>query len=117
STLKLKLLFENYYNHQLECKTENSHEFFLEKYDEPNGNEIEKLVHIRQWIIIDKQNNQEESFDIDTIKQTIHNEFKSISTPMTLYTLGELSMSEIEQSFFSDENQLFDVMQNNVNEL
>ncbi|CAF4254238.1 unnamed protein product [Rotaria sp. Silwood2] len=114
---QLKLLFENYYNHQLECKTENSHEFFLEKYDEPNGNEIEKLVHIRQWIIIDKQNNQEESFDIDTIKQTIHNEFKSISTPMTLYTLGELSMSEIEQSFFSDENQLFDIMQNNVNEL
>ncbi|CAF2647770.1 unnamed protein product [Rotaria sp. Silwood2] len=89
----------------------------FKKYDEPNGNEIEKLVHIRQWIIIDKQNNQEESFDIDTIKQTIHNEFKSISTPMTLYTLGELSMSEIEQSFFSDENQLFDVMQNNVNEL
>ncbi|CAF3328517.1 unnamed protein product, partial [Rotaria sp. Silwood2] len=24
---QLKLLIENYYNHQLECKTENSHEF------------------------------------------------------------------------------------------
>ncbi|CAF0938812.1 unnamed protein product [Rotaria sordida] len=115
---QLKLLIENYYNHQLECKTENSHEFFLEKYDEPNGNEIEKLVHIRQWIETNEQNNHEESFvDIDTIKQIIHNEFKSISTSMALYVLGEYTMSEIGEIFFSDENQLFDVIQNNVNEL
>ncbi|CAF0898618.1 unnamed protein product [Rotaria sp. Silwood1] len=118
---ELKLLLENYYNQKLKCKTKNSHEFFLEKYDEPNGNEIEKLVDIRQWLIKtnnEDNNKQDKIYDIDTIKQIISNKFKSISTPMTLYTLGEHTTSEIEQIFFNDdENQLFDTLQNNINEL
>ncbi|CAF1563162.1 unnamed protein product [Rotaria magnacalcarata] len=114
---QLKYLIENYFNHQLDCKTENSHDFFLEKYDEPNGNEIEQLAQIRQWIKTDEENDEKESFDLDSIKATVYDEFKSISTPMALYTLGDHTMSEIVQIYFSDENSLFDDMQDNANEL
>jgi len=112
---QLKDLIEKYFNRQLECKTENSHDFFLEKYHEPNGNEIQQLALIRQWITDD---HQEISFDKDLIKQTINDEFKSSLTPMVLYALGDHTMSEVvAQLYSSDENQLFDVMQNNVSEL
>jgi len=115
---QLKDLFEKYFNHQLECKTENSHDFFLEKYHEPNGNEIEQLAQIRQWIMTDEQDDTEESFDINTTTQKIHEEFKPMSTPMALYALGAHTMSEVvAQLYSSDENQLFDAMQNNVSEL
>ena len=97
------------------CKTEKSHEFFLEKYSEPDGNEIEQLATIREWIQEDKH--VVESFDPDLIKQSINEEFKSSWTPMTLYTLGDHTMKEIVQIFFSDENQLFDTMQDNASEL
>jgi hypothetical protein len=36
---------------------------------------------------------------------------------MVLYTLGDHTMEEVVKVFFSDTNQLFDIMQNNVNEL
>lgn len=113
---QLQDLIEKYFNHQLECRTENSHEFFLEKYNEPDGNEIKQLAEIREWI--NEEDNTEESFDVNTIKQAIDEEFKSISsTPMALYALGGNTVSEIAQLSSSDENQLFDVMQNNVDEL
>jgi hypothetical protein len=111
---QLNHLIENYYNHQLVCKTEQSHEFFLEKYHEPNGNEIEQLALIRQWIIED---NQQISFDKDIIKKAINEEFKSNLTPMVLYTLGDHTMEEVVQIYFNDDNQFFDTLQNNVNEL
>jgi len=111
---QLNDLIENYYNHQLVCKTEQGHEFFLEKYHEPNGNEIEQLALIRQWIIED---NQQISFDKDIIKKAINEEFKSNLTPMVLYTLGDHTMEEVVQIYFNDDNQFFDTLQNNVNEL
>jgi len=112
---QLKNLIENFYNHQLQCKTDKSHEFFLEKYSEPDGNEIEQLAIIRQWITT--ENNQEISFDKNRIKQAINEEFKSNLTPMVLYALGDHTMEEVVQVFFSDTNQLFDIMQSNVSEL
>ncbi|CAF0814739.1 unnamed protein product [Adineta steineri] len=115
---QLKNLIEQYYNHQLECKTENSHEFFLEKYNEPDGKEIEQLAEVRQWTNVDEQNNSEETYDRDTIKQAVNEEFKSNVTPMALYVLGDHTMSEIVEIFFNNpENQLFDVMQSNVDDL
>lgn len=114
---QLEDLIEDYYKQQLECRTENSHDFFLEKYDEPNGKEIEQLAQVRQWITTDEQSNTEESFDSDTIKQAVYDELKSISTPMALYALGDHTMSEIVRIHFSEENSLFDTMQNNANEL
>lgn len=115
---QLKNLIENYFNHQLDCKTNDSHKFFLEKYQEPNGNEIEQLVEIREWITDDNNDDEEEiSFDKDEIKQAINQEFQSNYSPMILYTLGDHTMSEITQIFFSDDQKLFDTMQDNVNEL
>jgi hypothetical protein len=111
---QLKTLIENYFHHQLECKTNDSHQFFLEKYSEPNGNEIEELATIRQWISTDQS---EQSFDTNLIKQAITEEFKSNLTPMSLYALGDHTMAEVVQSYFSDENQLFDTMQDNISEL
>jgi hypothetical protein len=111
---QLKNLLENYYQHQLPCKTENSHDFFLEKYAEPNGNEIEQLAVIHQW---NTDNPSDLSFDRNKIKQAINEEFKSNLTPMVLYTLGDHTMEEVVQIYFSDENQLFDALQSNVNEL
>jgi hypothetical protein len=111
---ELKTLIDNYYNQQLDCKTKQSHEFFLEKYHEPNGNEIEQLASIRQWITED---NQEILFEKNQIQQAIKEEFKSNSTPMVLYALGEHTMAEVVEYFFSDDHQLFDIMQSNANEL
>jgi hypothetical protein len=111
---QLKSLIENYFHNQLECKTENSHAFFLEKYDEPSGNEIEQLAIVRQWITTESE---EVSFEIDTVKQAINDEFKINTTPMTLYALGDQTMEEIVKEYFSDDNQLFDAIQNNISEL
>ncbi|CAF4452336.1 unnamed protein product, partial [Adineta steineri] len=43
---QLATLLERYFAGELECKTEKSHEFFLEKYEEPDGKEIERLANI-----------------------------------------------------------------------
>ncbi|CAF4433143.1 unnamed protein product, partial [Adineta steineri] len=92
--------------------------FFLEKYNEPDGKEIEQLAEVRQWTNVDEQNNSEETYDRDTIKQAVNEEFKSNVTPMALYVLGDHTMSEIVEIFFNNpENQLFDVMQSNVDDL
>ena len=111
---QLKQLLEKYYLHQLECKTKESHEFFIEKYSEPDGTEIEQLVAIREW---ETEDQEDSSFDKDAIQEAINEEFKSSLTPMALYTLGDHTMEEIIKIFFSEENQLFDVMQSNANEL
>ena len=87
---QLNNLIENYFHRQLECKTEYSHEFFLEKYNEPNGNEIQQLVTIRQWKeeqINTNEQNQEDNRNL--IKQIIKNEFALMSTSLTFYALGD----------------------------
>ena len=111
---QLNSLVEDYFNHQLECKTEHSHEYFLEKYDEPDGNEIEKLIHLRQWLTtnenesldtntdeqndkdkscdsnINEQNNEIDPSDIyQIIQKVIRDEFSSISSPIVPYALGD----------------------------
>lgn len=111
---QLKQLLDDYSNNRLECKTSDSHEFFLEKYLEPNGNEIEQLVSVRDWI-----NDEEVDLNIDreTIKQAIDEEFQSCLTPMVMYTLGEQTIEEVIEKYFQRDEQLFDTLQDNVNEL
>jgi hypothetical protein len=115
---QLKVLMNDYLQQQLECKTENSHEFFLEKYDEPDGNEIEHLAETRQWIApTDQKQDREESFDVPTIRQAIKETFQSRFTPMAMYALGDYTMSEVIEECCNDENQMFDSMQQNSNDL
>ena len=115
---QLKGLIEDYFHQQLTCKTENSHEFFLEKYDEPNGNEIEQLGNIRQWITAAATATDEEVLlDRAAIKQAIDDEFKSAGSPMTLYALGDHTMSEVVQLYLGDENHLFGSMHEHSSEL
>ncbi|CAF1455173.1 unnamed protein product [Adineta ricciae] len=114
---QLNDLIEKYVHQQLESKTENSHEFFLEKYDEPTGNEIEQLADVRQWTKIDEEESTGENFDKDEVKQAVQEDFKSILTPMALYVLGDHTMFQVTELFFKDDQQLFDTMQNNVDEL
>jgi len=111
---QLKELIDKYYQQELDCRTEDSHEFFLEKYNEPDGTEIEQLATVREWLTDDRE---EISFDKNEIKQTIQDEFQSSLSPMVLYTLGDHTMTEIVQLYFSDENRVFDSMQENANEL
>ena len=115
---QLKALMNTYVQQQLDCKTENSHAFFLEKYDEPDGNEIEHLAEVRQWITEnDEESNDQEPFDVTTIRQAIKEAFQSRFTPMAMYALGDHTMAEVIEEFFNDENQLFDSMQQNSSEL
>ena len=120
---QLKDLIEKYVRGDLEMKTANSHEFFLEKYDEPDGHEIERLAEIREWISSEEKEEEEEEekeeiiVNDETIQQTIKEEFQSLITPMALYALGDHTMEEVVKVFFSEENRLFDTMLENVNEI
>ena len=115
---QLNDLLQKYLQQKLECKTEESHAFFLEKYDEPDGNEIEHLAEVRQWNSGDHgEREAEESLDISAIKQSIQNEFQSSLTPMALYALGDHTMLEVLQHYFNDEDEIFDTMQQNASEL
>ena len=111
---QLKQLLDDYSNNRLECKTNDSHEFFLEKYLEPNGNEIEQLVSVRDWINDEKV---DLIIDREAVKQAIDEEFQSYLTPMVLYTLGEHTIEEVTEKYFQRDEQLFDTLQDNVNEL
>jgi len=70
-------LLERYFASEFECKTENSYEFFLEKYDESNGKEIERLAHVRQWMVNHPYHDLFRSFDVGKIKQEVKDQFQS----------------------------------------
>lgn len=110
-------LRERYLAGKLECKTENSHEFFLEKYDEPDGKEIERLAEIRQWMENAQQVNLNQNIDVKKIKQDIQDHFSSTLTQMTLYVLGEYTVAQVAEFYYADINNEFNALLDNINQL
>ncbi|CAF1023238.1 unnamed protein product [Rotaria sordida] len=112
---QLTKLLDRYFAGELECKTKNSHKFFLEKYDEPDGKEIERLGIIRQWM--SNHHDLDQNFDIEKIKQEVKYEFESLSTQMSLYALGEYMPTEIDELCNADINEAFSVLLQNITHL
>jgi hypothetical protein len=110
-------LINRYFAGELECKTENSHQFFLEKYDEPNGKEIERLADIRQWIVNRHQYHQNQNIDVEKIKHEIKDQFSSTLTQMNLYVLGEYTAAQITELWYADINAEFNVLLDNIDQL
>ncbi|CAF2894518.1 unnamed protein product [Rotaria sp. Silwood2] len=109
---QLTKLLERYFAGELECKTKTSHKFFLEKYDEPDGKEIERLATIRQWL--SNHHDLDQNFDVEKIKQEVKDQFESSSTQMTLYALGEHTPVEIDELCNADINEAFSVLLQNI---
>ncbi|CAF3789328.1 unnamed protein product [Rotaria sp. Silwood1] len=109
---QLTKLLDRYFAGELECKTKDSHKFFLEKYDEPDGKEIERLANIRQWM--SKHQDLNQNFDVEKIKQEVKYQVESLSTQMTLYALGECTPAEIDELCDADINEAFSVLLQNI---
>jgi len=108
---QLKELLDRYFLGLLECKTDNSHKFFLEKYDEPDGEEIKRLASLRNWT--SKPNNTDLSCDIENIGREMKQYIQSSLTQMDLYAIGEHSPAEIDKLCYGDIDVEFkDLMQN-----
>ncbi|CAF0757881.1 unnamed protein product [Didymodactylos carnosus] len=97
---ELETLIEQYLNKTLECKTMNSREYFLSKYDTPDGNEIEKLARIRKWDTVNPKTN-DTNISVDDIKLQLKGQFDS--TPTGMYALGEYTLAEVLHSFTIDD--------------
>ncbi len=97
NTEQLTNLLELYFAGELECKTENSHKFFLKKYNEPNGKEIERLAHVRQWMVNHAYHDLFQSFDVGKIKQEVKDQFQSPLRDMALYVLGEHTTAQVHK--------------------
>ncbi|UJR29799.1 hypothetical protein I4U23_017343 [Adineta vaga] len=117
---ELTNLLKSYFAGELECKTKNSHEFFLTKYEEPDGNEIERLAHIRHWMISKDQQKFREDIDTEKVKKELKDQFSSSSASlaqMNLYVLGEYTAAQIEQICYADLHDAFDSLLDNVDQL
>jgi hypothetical protein len=114
---QLSNLLDRYFAGELECKTKNSHDFFLEKYDEPDGKEIERLADVRQWMANHHQHDLYQNFDIEKIKQELKDAFPSPLTQMTLYALGEHTAAQISELCYGDMNAEFNVLLDNIAQL
>ncbi|CAF3797084.1 unnamed protein product [Rotaria sp. Silwood1] len=110
---QLTSLLERYFAGELECKTEHSHKFFLEKYEEPDGKEIERLANIRQWMM--NHHDLDQNIDAKKIKQGVKDQFQSSLTQMTLYALGEHTTAQIGELCYGDMNDVFNVPEVNLN--
>ena len=111
---QLAALLERYFADDLECKTDRGHAFFLEKYEEPDGNEIERLADVRQWTTKKECLNLNQKLDTQRIKQGVRDEFPPPLTQMVLYALGEHTTAEIMQLCYGDMNDMFKVLMDNV---
>ncbi|CAF0881953.1 unnamed protein product [Adineta steineri] len=109
---QLATLLERYFAGELECKTEKSHEFFLEKYEEPDGKEIERLANIRQWMI---NENHHQNIDVEKIKQELKDQFSS-STQIGAYVSGEYTTAEIQKIFYAEMYDTFGTLLDNLDE-
>jgi hypothetical protein len=107
-------LIERYFAGELECKTKNSHQFFLEKYEEPNGKEIEQLAGIRRWMA---KYRVDQNLDVEKIKQEIKDQFTPPLTQTALYALGEHTTAQIIELSYGDMNAEFNVLLDNIAEL
>lgn len=112
---QLNQLLDRYFAGELEYKTKNSHQFFLEKYDEPDGKEIERLANMRQWM--SNHSELDQNLDIKKIKQEIKEQVESLSTQTSLYVLGEHTASEIEELSNGDISEAFGDLLQNISEL
>ncbi|CAF3368863.1 unnamed protein product [Rotaria socialis] len=112
---QLTNLLERYFAGELECKTENSHQFFLEKYEEPDGKEIERLADVRQWLM--RQLDLDQNFDAEKVKQGVKDQFQSSLTQMTLYALGEHTTAQIHELCYGDTDDVFHTLLENIAEL
>ena len=94
-----------------------AHQFFLEKYEEPDGNEIERLAQIREWMVDYYYCDLRQHLDVEKIKQEIKDQFASPHTQLTLYALGEHTTAQIIQLTYADINAEFNVLLDNLDEL
>jgi hypothetical protein len=117
NTQQLTNLLERYFAGELECKTNNSHKFFLEKYDEPDGKEIEQLACIRQWMATSTHLDLHRSLDVEKIKQEVKDQFQSPLTQMALYVLGEHTTAQIHKLSYGDMDDAFNVLLDNIDQL
>ena len=114
---QLTHLLDRYFAGQLECKTTTSHKFFLEKYEEPDGYEIERLVNIRQWTADSHRCDLDQKIDVNHIKQEVQNEFELPLTQTTLYALGEHTTAQIYELSFGQMHEEFNALLDNIAEL
>lgn len=115
---QLTHLMDRYFAGELQCKTKHSHQFFLEKYEEPNGYEIQQLAKIRHWMEEDShQHVRDQNIDVDQIKQQIQEEFTPPLTQTTLYALGEHTIAQIDQLGFGQMHEEFNTLFDNIAEL
>jgi hypothetical protein len=117
NTQQLTNLLERYFAGELECKTENSHKFFLEKYEEPDGKEIERLADVRQWMATHQHHDLHENLDVEKIKQEVKKQFQSPLTQMALYVLGEHTTAQIHNLYYGDMNDAFNNLLDNIDQL
>lgn len=109
---QLNHLINQYFNMELEIRTQNSHKFFLEKYDEPDGQEIQRLANERQWT--SKDQNFHQNFDLETIKYEITSFIQSAPTRPNLYASGEYTSEEIDQLASTTLHEEFAVLFDNL---
>jgi hypothetical protein len=114
---QLTSLLELYFAGELECRTANSHEFFLKKYEEPNGQEIERLAAVREWNTHYDRDIFQQSIDVVKIKQEVQDQFQVPLTQITHYVLGEHTTSQITELCYGDINDIFSILQDNVADL
>ena len=111
---QLATLLDRYFAGDLECKTDRGHTFFLEKYEEPDGEEIKRLADIRQWTDNDPSLDLNQKLDMQRIKQGVSAAFPPPFTQMVLYALGEHTTAEIIEHCYGDMNDMFKVLMDNV---
>ena len=107
---QLTRLFERYFAGDLECKTEHSHEFFLQKYEEPDGNEIQRLADLRHWTTQLGQHDPHQQLDMEKIKQDVKDQFPAPLTQVVLYALGEHTTAQIIELSYGDMHDLFNLL-------
>jgi hypothetical protein len=111
---QLTSLLERYFAGELECKTKDSHAFFLEKYEEPDGKEIARLADIRHWMV--NHHDLHQSFDAEKVKQQLKDQLSSPSTQMSLYASGEHTTAEIQELCYADMYNVFNVLLDNLDQ-
>jgi len=82
-------LFDLYFQNKLPSKTKLSRQFFLEKYIEPDGNELEHLAQIRHWNEFPLQLSSISLDQLQQVKQEIRQRFIVDSSPIPFLAMGE----------------------------
>lgn len=82
-----------------------------EKYDEPDGEEIKRLVDLRKWI--PKRDGLNMICDTAKLRQEVNCHIESCSAQMDLYAIGEYSAEEIDKLSNGDiDDEFHDLLEN-----